>query len=163
MIKILGKLYEGNPIQVSEQQASKDSNPWEMGNKGGETCNYPLLLPEESSPVRTLEGDPRQSPVELFSLGDSAVNLGMTGRLELIGQSIGEKEEATKDNCRQLQSPSSTQIKVRACRWETILSWGYTAENTRGKSTRISFPHRRKLIKDENLDLHKSKKTIRNS
>lgn len=161
MIKILGKLYERNPIQVSEQQASKDSNPWEMGNKGGETCNYPLLLPEESFPGRTLEGDPRQSQVELFSLGDSAVNLVMTGRLELIGQSIGEKEDATKGNCRQLQSPSSAQIKIRACRWETILGWGYRAENTRGKSTRSS--HRRKLIKDENLDLHKSIKRIRNS
>lgn len=38
MIKILGKLYERNPIQVTEQQASKDSYPWEMGRKVGETC-----------------------------------------------------------------------------------------------------------------------------
>ena len=68
-------------------------------------CNCPLLLPEERQfPVRTLEGDPRQSQVELFSLGDSAVNLGMTRWLELTGQSIGEKEDAPKDNCRQLQS-----------------------------------------------------------
>ena len=27
MIKILGKLYKRNPIQVTEQQARKDSNP----------------------------------------------------------------------------------------------------------------------------------------
>lgn len=103
MIKILGKLYERNPIQVSEQQASKDSNPEKWEAKRWDLYVIAHYCAWGKFSVRTLEGDPRQSQVELFSLGDSAVNLGMTRWLELTSQSIGEKEDAPKDNCWQLQ------------------------------------------------------------
>lgn len=158
MIKILGKLYERNPIQVIEQHATRDSNSWEIGNKGGETYNCPGLLPEESFQVVTQEKDPRQSPVDLFSWGDSAVNLGMTRRIELTGQSIGEKEDAPEDSSRQLQGHPQV-LRSRSPREgeETILGWGTTDEKIRGKSLE-AYTGQKENDKDGNLDLHKGMK-----